>query len=71
MSILKIIKKIKSWNIPKYVVVKALLEPMSQKLAKTTIVANFRQLSVNTFTATLTFLVDLINLVYVSNFIIH
>ena len=35
------IKKIKSWNIPKYVVVKFLLEPMPQNLASG---ANFRQL---------------------------
>ena len=38
------IKKIKSWNMPKYVVVKASLEPMPQKLAKTTIAEYFRQL---------------------------
>ena len=44
MFVLKIIKKIKSWNIPKYVVVKASIEPIPQKLTKTTTAANFRQL---------------------------
>ena len=34
MLVLKMIKKL-SWNIPKYVVVKASLEPMLQNLTKT------------------------------------
>ena len=38
------IKKIESWNVRKYVVVKASLEPTPQKLAKTKVVANFRQI---------------------------
>ena len=38
------IKKIKSWNIPKYVVVKASLEPMPQNLAKAESGAIIRQL---------------------------
>ena len=37
-------KKIKSMNRPKYVVVKASMELMHKKLAKTTIAVNFRQL---------------------------
>ena len=37
-------QKIKSWNIPKYVVVKASLEPIPQNLTKTKSGANFMQL---------------------------
>ena len=44
MLVLKMIKNIKSWNIPKYVVVKASLEPMPQNLAKTKSGAIIRQL---------------------------
>ena len=75
MFVLKIIKKnnkIKSWNIPKYVVVKASLELMPQNLAKTKSGVNFWQLYLpmpslpDRF-----FLVDLIDLMVVSNFIIH
>ena len=44
MLVLKMIKNIKSWNIPKYVVLKASLEPMPQNLAKLKSGAIIRQL---------------------------
>ena len=66
------IKIIESWNIPKYVEVNASLEPMSQKLTKTTIDANFRQhyLVIPSLPHQF-FWVDLIDLMTVLNLIIH
>ena len=62
----------KSWNVPKYVVVKASLEPTPQKLWKTKVVANFRQIYLPMPSLPYWFfLVDLIGLMTVSNFIIH
>ena len=44
MLVLKMIKKIKIWNIIKYVVVKASIELMPEKLTKTKKCVNFRPL---------------------------
>ena len=44
MLVLKIIKKNKIWNIPKYVVINTSLEPMPQNLAKMKSGANYRLL---------------------------